>query len=217
MSTLKFSADGQYLLHHFSKTLPYWSAETTHIPKDFADPTEIWHVETQQFITSVTGYLIGVSNDSSSFLTLQDEHTVGAWDIRTGESIPLDNISPDSYEHFQRISIFRGKSGYRLVDAFDELPPVAFDVPDSPLNMVLGPRLWLPMWFDLGYGAEGAYGQAIDITTGEVVWTFTLGRHEVNVPIYYSLHHNTVFVSTSCKAYNTKLEQKAASLRSQSG
>jgi len=196
VSNLIFSSDGTILFHWFEAVRSSWTAGDTYLPKLSDTFVDVWDTTSNQFRYKVPGCLIGVSRDSRTFLTQCATNSFRAWETNTGAEVKLEHISPDAYSYHQRV-ILSSENGLKVQDVFGKYPPQRISTsPDPVSNMVLGPYLFIAFWFDWGDGIEGAYGHAVDFHTGEIAYTFSVDRHSVQVPIYFSTIHNMLFIGS---------------------
>lgn len=195
MSKLIFSSNGTILFHWFEAVRPSWTAGDTYLPKPSDTFVDIWDTINNQFRYKVPGYLIGVSNDSRTFLTQYATNSFSAWETTTGVELKLEHIAPDAYSYHQRV-ILSNENGLKVQDVFGKYPPQRISTsPDPVSNVVLGPYLFIAFWFDWG-DIDGAYGHAIDLPTGEIAYTFSVDRHSAQVPIYFSTVHSMLFIGS---------------------
>jgi len=208
VSKLIFSPDGRYLLHWFRERQTGWSAGASIAPEADGTRVVIWDVEAEACCGTAPGYLVGMASDARTFLTMDREGATAAWQLVDGASIPLEQINPTAYSIAQRRALQQTSAGLRIVDALGGLPTVEVDTPDKVTQAVLGPRLWISFWYDLGDGLDGAYGRAIDLETGDSSWDFQVGRHATAVPAYWSATHNLVLLGEKLTAHTIDLGER---------
>lgn len=201
-SKLIFSPDGKILFHWFKAVKSFWEVGEALLPESAETFTDVWDVGNRRLLYTVPGYIVGVSEDSRTFLTQQGENTFILREITTGGRLLLEKSFSESYTLYQRTTIFFHKSQLFVKDIFGIYPPQEISKSDSLTNIVLGPCLFMTMEFDFGDGIEGAYGQAINFQENEVVFTFSVNRHAVQVPINFSTVHNILFIGINFKSYD---------------
>lgn len=201
MSKLVFTSDGQHLLHWFQEQKRSWSSGAFLVPRPTGTKVVVWDIASSAPCATVPGYLIGVANDALTFLTLVEGGSVKAWRVSDGVTVPLEDVEPTGYSLDQRVFLEHEGDCLFIVDAFDRLPRVRVPLTDPTTQVVLGPRLWVASWYDLGGGIDGADGNAFDLATGEKAWHFKVNRHAVTAPAYWSSSQNLVLLGTSLEAH----------------
>lgn len=203
-SKLIFSADGKYLIHWFLKVKDSWTRAEALLPEPDKTSFDVWDIEKKQLLFTFPGYPIGVAEDSQTFLMQNEEGKVVLRELATGKRLKPDPSLANVYLPHQRtILLYRDKKLFAQ-DVFVIYPPQVIEMPDIPHNLVIGPYLFLPMWFDFGEGAEGAYGYAINFLTNERAYIFSVNRHDPQVPINFSTVHDLLFVGYRFEPYNLK-------------
>ncbi|MCP4373586.1 MAG: hypothetical protein GY797_36600 [Deltaproteobacteria bacterium] len=180
----------------------FWEAGEAILPETQKTFTDVWDVENNRLLHTFSGYIIGVSEDSKTFLMQRAENDFVLRDVNTGKELRLDKSLAESFNYYQRSIVFFRNYKPFVKDVFGVLPPKQISKPDSLNNIVLGPYLFMAMEFDFGDGIDGAYGQAIDFLKDEVVYTFNVSRHSVQVPINFSTVHNILFVDKGFRPYD---------------
>jgi hypothetical protein len=202
---LTITSDGMTLLHSASSQIG------------------VWDIEKQQLRYSLPGSLVGVSIDGKTFLTrhIDEEYlrkdvatlsgffrkeidknaepscTFKVWETKSGSELDLEKIVPETYQPYQRVSVFanrlepalrikellgKDRSSKEITLYFDGLIENWMMTPDNR-HIVL-------VYYVSAGGFDATVGQCVDATTGKAAYEFEASSTADSLPkIYFSTEH----------------------------
>jgi WD40 repeat protein len=190
-----FLADGTTLLH------------TTR-----SGVVSMWDITTGEQKSQCTGYLLGVSRDSTTFLTV-DREGVYAWDSLTGSPMDLSMIEPDQYDLYQRTrfgGFGPGRLNLRLIDVFNIEPPRSLNIhyraptkdADFECFQILPTNQQLiAVISGEEAGRSWAQGVCVELISGQVRYTFSVDRFLSSPPFNISIQHRVFSMPSRFRSF----------------